>query len=267
MPTNRPTIDKPFRRHDAAPTTSTDTLFGALALEWVDLNASRQPAATVQRWASQYPELGGATRPADIVDAVDAAGGTHQDAILLRLLQLAHDGEQLAGRILLQQMLPKLARLSNPEQVNVPRTASELRDWEDRRSILVATFWEVLATYPIQRRPSKVAANLALDTLGKYRRSPEMQNQDFPLSAPGEYFPMDTPTEPHPIELDQVLTWAVTNDVLAPTAAHMLTAIYEHGESTADYAARTGNTYAAIRKQCSRARRRLSDALLELQAS
>lgn len=264
----------PFRSHDQIPpntTGATHALFGALIEEWVALNSSRVTARTVQRWAASHPALAGASRPADIVDAVEAAPADRQDAILLTLLRLTQAGEQLAGRILLQQMLPRLARLRH--RIKTPASSSaDYRLQEDRSHIIVATFWEVVATYPIERRPTRVAANLALDTLGQvYRiadRNPEiipdepiedgqLLNTCGPLYPAAEPQPADDPDD----ELPAILRWATTTGVLTPAAAQLLNDIYALGEPPLEYSRRTGLSHASIKQQCVRAKRRLRAAL------
>lgn len=42
---------------------------------------------------------------------------------------------------------------------------------EETAAVVVAAMWERIRTYPIERRPRKVAANLALDTRQRVWRS------------------------------------------------------------------------------------------------
>ncbi len=73
------------------------------------------------------------------------------DASLGELLRQHATGDELAGRVVLQAMLGKLIRLAA----------------QDARHCVgdyVAECWLRLADYPLARRPSRIAANLALDT-------------------------------------------------------------------------------------------------------
>lgn len=258
------TTPTPFRSHDAIPA-HRGSVFGALTTEWVDINSSRSPALTVQRWATNHPVLAGCTRPADIVDAVEAAAADRQDALLLTLLQLTQDGEELAGRILLQQMLPRLARLHRRIKTS---GSADYSQQADRQHIIVATFWEVIATYPIQRRPTRVAANLALDTLGKVHRIADRNNDVLLHDAIDNGF-LDLHTEAHPApspaiadpDMPQILTWATDTGILTDAAAHLLNDIYAQGETPLDYSRRTGISHDNVKQQCRRAKLRLRAAL------
>ena len=42
---------------------------------------------------------------------------------------------------------------------------------EETAAVVVAAMWERVRTYPVERRPKKVAANLALDTRQRVWRS------------------------------------------------------------------------------------------------
>ncbi len=264
------TPTSPFRSHDQIPPTSAPhPLFGALIEEWVGLNSSRIPARTVQRWATAHPVLAGASRPADIVEAVEVAGSERQDAILLTLLRLTQAGEQLAGRILLQQMLPRLARLRH--RIKTPASNSaDFRLQEDRSHIIVATFWEVVATYPIERRPSRVAANLALDTLGQVYRIADRNPEVIPdepiddgqlLNLCGPLYPARAAEPDDDGEWPALLRWAANTGVLTGEAAQLLNDIYVLGEPPLEYSRRTGRSHSSVKQQCVRAKRRLRDAL------
>lgn len=271
------TTPTPFRSHDLLPTPrdgAPRTLFTALLEEWVDLNRSRVTARTVQQWASRHPELQGAHRPADIVDTVDNAPADQQDAILLTLLRLTQAGEQLAGRILLQQMLPRLARLrrhiKGPDDLTTDRWTAD-----ESAQIFVATFWELIVTYPIGRRPSRVAANLALDILGHVHRI--LRHSSTEVVLPGRPLdnwvvdiigPLYPPREPHPDsndddQLPSLLLWATDTGVLTPSAAQVMNSVYVKGETPLEYSRRTGLTHAAVKQTCTRSKRRLREALAQ----
>lgn len=265
-----PTTPTTFRSHDQYPPSTnhrTVPLFGTLLEEWVRLNSSRVAASTVQRWAADHPVLAGANRPADIVDAVDAAPTERQDAILLALLRLTQAGEQLAGRILVQQMLPRLASLRWTIKTPIA-TSADYRHCQDRVHIIVATFWEIVATYPVERRPTRVAANLALDTLGHVcriaDRSPDLLPHE-PIDE-GELLNRHAPQHPQLAaeqaeEMPAILRWATDTGVLTTQAAHLLNDIYAQGEAPLDYSRRTGISHASVKQQCLRAKRRLRAAL------
>jgi hypothetical protein len=105
----------------------------------------------------------GFSLPGQIVDAIDAAGHDRTNELLLALIRLFQNGHQLAGRVVLQALLPKLAKTAT--HAGGMCTSSSDTWAEDRRHITIAEFWDVMADYPVHRRTSSVASNLSLDTL------------------------------------------------------------------------------------------------------
>ncbi len=263
-----------FRQHDHVPTRIESALFRQLVTEWVSLNALTSSAAAVHKWGRLEPALSGYRVPADLVDAVDAAPSEGKDAILGALIRLFQQGHQLAGRVVLQSMLIKLGRIT----LRTRGTSSDNAWAEDRRHIAVAEFWDVLANYPLQRRPHKIAANLALDTL--HRVTGETRGQQparpvDPTEIPEEYsgrLVATPPPDPSRVgvsvdnDLVQVVTWAVSRNVITREDASLLVHVYlpTPGTSgTATAAAHLGLSEAAIRQRCSRARRLLVTAVRE----
>jgi hypothetical protein len=89
-----------------------------------------------------------------------------RDAILVGLLERAQDGDRLAGRVVLQTMLPAAVRLARA----ITSRPDVLGDSDEAFALVLAALWQVVATYPVARRRSKVPANLYLDTLALVRR-------------------------------------------------------------------------------------------------
>ena len=270
-----------FRHHDEVPPRIGSPLYRALVEEWVHLNAPASSAATVRRWGQLEGCLAGLDRPADVVDAIDAAGGAAEDGMLLALVRLTHRGQQLAGRVVLQVMLPKLGRMT----LRTSGTSTDNAWTEDRRHIAVAEFWDVLARYPVARRPRRVAANLALDTLHRITAETRGPGRDIPVDPhvtellPGVHVrhvhryrwpdlvaALDEPDGES--DLLHVLTWAVERGVISRGDGRLLAQVYlpgpTGGAGGAERAARDLDvTPDAVRQRCSRARRRLIGAIRE----
>jgi hypothetical protein len=157
----RPPAARRFRPRPGQAAPSRGGLFDRLSGEWAELVASGGARAAARHWAAAYPCLAGAPDLAGLLDRIDRASAAESDALLLALIRLTHSGQQLAGRAVLQAMLPKLARM------RWTGARGDERGWrpDEAEGHLVGAFWEVLMTYPTARRPRKVAANLALDTL------------------------------------------------------------------------------------------------------
>src|SRR3954449_12847007 len=93
------------------------------------------------------------------------------DPTLGLLLARCADGDQLAGRVVLQAMLGKLVRMGYRD------AAAEVDDY-------VAALWLLIPAYPLARRPRRIAANLALDTLKAVRRERAAGRSADPRSDP-----------------------------------------------------------------------------------
>lgn len=264
-----------FRQHDVAPTEVVSPLFRQLTQEWAELHAQTSTAGIVRRWGRAEPALAGFTRPGEILDAIDAGDPPVKDELLLALLRLFQDGHQLAGRTVLQAMLPKLTKTATATN---PTLCTSMNAWdEDRRHITVAEFWDVMTHYPVHRRPGSVAQNLALETLHRVTA----------VRAPRPPIPVDTsepdaPQYRHPHALDpaddpavaveglsvdadllQVLTWAVSTSALTRHEAHLLATVYLPQKSCgfAATAEELGLSESAVRQRCSRAARKLKAAV------
>ena len=218
-----------FRYHDQRPPQVTSPLYLQLIDEWIGLNMLRSSQLAVRRWGRLEPALLGYTRPADVVDGIDQATSAAQDRILIALIRLTQDGHQMAGRVVLQAMLPKLGRMTN----RTSGTSSDNAWTEDRRHIVVAEFWDVLTHYPASRRTTKVAGNLALDTLHRVT-SPGSREPDRPidpaqLPEPDRRCHNVADELPVPGQLtidaglDEVLSWALANRAISPDDAQLLT--------------------------------------------
>lgn len=258
-----------FRHHDTVPPRVSSPYYAQLIREWVDLNATPRIAAAVRAWGEREPALSGLHRPGDVVDAIDAAPPAREDEMLLALIRLTQGGDQLAGRIVLQAMLPKLGRLTN---TTGPSSSDDA--WiEDRRHIVVAHLWQVTAGYPTEQRTRKVAANLGLDTLHKVTEGTRRARPDVPVPpevlgtlAAGVHDAVVLPGElPDSPDLADVLQWALERRALTRDQAALLARIYL-GEGTTtqrshDAAQALGITFRAVRDRTRIARGRLTAAL------
>ena len=94
----------------------------------------------------------------DDIDDIDAGAAEDKDAKLGALTRLTHAGDALAARTVLQAMLPKLRHIARYADISRDRQ-------DDRGQVAVGAFLTTLHRYPIDRRPTGIAGNLALDTL------------------------------------------------------------------------------------------------------
>lgn len=200
--------------------------------EWQRLADAQIPP----EWAA-HPAIG--TGPlAELPNRVRAS----PDLVLGFLLGRVRAGETLAGRVVLQVMLGRL--------VNDAR-----RDPEHCLDDYVAQMWVVIATYPLSRRPTRIAANLALDVAKSVRRRTPAVPVDphwlVGLAAAGT-----APEEPELLE--SVLVTARAGRLIDEATERTLRLVYQRGLRSTDAAAELGVTPAAVRWRCRRAVQRLA---------
>ncbi|SDU50810.1 hypothetical protein [Jiangella alkaliphila] len=228
---------------------------GRLNDEWDRLSADGR-ADAVGRWAAAEPALTGCQDLGDVEAAV-AAGRQRADAVLIALLRLAHDGDALAGRTVLQLMLGKAIRIAAGHAGRDSRESLE--------HTAVAALWTVIATYPAERRPTKVAANIAMDTLGMVSRELAHRRTETP-AEPGTLAAVLV-SDPEPdadIDLSELLAWAAESGTITAADAELLLDIYAPApglEGGAAAAERAGISWAAARQRASRAVRRITLAI------
>ena len=250
--------------------------------EWERLCASPDGTAAAARWAAGPDWPTSADRHlADGLDGIvryvqeGVRTVAERDAVLLQLLHLCRGGDGLAGRVVLQVMLPKVIRLA--------RSLAYHPDWTDgldeAQATVLASLWELIANYPLERRPGQVTGNLALDLLAMSQRGhtgsswrirpvrEEPYDDVLLLTNAGQVdLGPDDPAGPADAELCIFLAWAVRTKVLQLQEAHLLWRVYSPSEPpgavpTSDaVAAELGLTGVALRQRCHRLARRLRAA-------
>ncbi|TDE12590.1 hypothetical protein [Jiangella asiatica] len=239
------------RRSDAS-------LVGQLNGEWVRLCDDPATEVVVERWADRYEALAGNACLSDVERAVVAATGERTDEILLALLRLARDGDGLAGRTVLQVMLGKAVRIAMTRAGRDSRTSLE--------HTAVAALWTIIATYPVERRPAKVAANIAMETLRAVTTELTHHHTETPtspdvLDISATAAPAAQERPPADFELLNLLTWAVDQGTITAADATLILDIYtpapgcDGGPAAAQ---RHGLSWAAARQRASRALRKVA---------
>ena len=255
--------------------------------EWEQLRQGPGTAAALRRWVAAaswirttaHDELARLDDLDGLVRYVQDASRTvpERDEVLLYLLALCQEGDRLAGRVVLQVMLPKAIRLA--------LSLSRHPDWTDgpdeARATVLAALWIEIASYPVERRAGRVTANLALDTLARVQRGHtgssrrvhrvrELPCADIALLADPAHVDVgaDDPAGPADAELCTLLAWGVRTGVLQSQEAQLLVRVYGLGAqdgpvTTEAVAAEMGLKASALRQRCHRLARRLGQAALE----
>ena len=139
----------------------------ALNREWDAILEAGQHDEQVTGWGRgplRHTNAATVTSVRGLEQACSDSSGSASDALLLGLLSAYQEGEAFAGRVLLQLFLGKIVRMGLPG-----RTVGTAEEYE---SDALEAFWRVMSSYPCDRRPRSVAANLALDTLHQVRMRP-----------------------------------------------------------------------------------------------
>lgn len=233
----------------------------------------------VSEWESRYStktaDFGslGTRRAGELEEAMHNLPKAETNTALHELLTLEHAGHELAGRLVLQLMLPKVAHLTRSctgfQEQRVPI-------WE-RSMVALEAMWEAIHTYPL-RRTNSVSGNLSLNALaiitkshGTYR---DPRNMEVPFS--GEFIE-DILNEEAPNAADEpswgdsafhdlvkLLTWAVDAEALTRDEVSLLARfdLGEQDERTA-LAEELELTPATLSKRVWRIRTKLIEAVRE----
>ena len=147
-------------------------LLARLQSEWDRLKLSPAAVATATRWEL----VPGPLRSLD--DLLRRAGygvvakGAHcDDAVLHGLMRLGRD-DDLAARIVLQRLLPGISAVARRYPFSHHDGAGALDE-------AVATAWAVIRTYPVDRRPRYIAANMLREIEYRSFRSHRRRKCEF----------------------------------------------------------------------------------------
>lgn len=210
-------------------------LLNRLNQEWAVQCDERVPHC----WGEQEPTL-----PSGRLEDVLASVRQDPDAVLGALIRLLQGGDELAGRIVLQSLLGGLVRSCGGRAEAV----------EDR----IGQAWLVIRSYPIERRPIRIAANVILDSLKASRREQVRAWAELSVAAAELDQAAKVGDEDPPASARQVLDAAACLGLIDSTTASVLTTVYADAVPGREAAARHETSPAALRQRCSVAVRRLA---------
>ncbi|MFT4296037.1 MAG: hypothetical protein QM582_11565 [Micropruina sp.] len=203
---------------------SHDPCLRSLNAEWSRLQALPVP--------SDWPT------PASTLGAVLAGVPDDPDARLGALLRLQAGGDQLAGRVVLQSMLGMLVRMA-------------ARDARHGAGDYVAECWLQIVGYPLGNRPTRIVANLALDT----RRAVRAGDDPRPLLGLAGLPERSTPTA---LDVPGLVRAATRLGLIDRDAGACLYAVYGMGLPSHEAADRLRISPALVRWRNARSIRRLA---------
>lgn len=243
------------------PTAQTTSLLDALDQEWAWLLASGHADAALQRWSTDEPALAGLSAE-EVVDSIqhqDGAGRARSDELLLTLLRLARHDRQ-AQRFVLQLFLPLCRTLATWTR---PATMSA----EEWLGHVLCAMCETIATYPVERRPARVAGNLAWDTRHRLLQTLTRHRQQHRCERPLRNPTTDLGTLTHvpdateAVEAAWMLTWATRRARIPEHTTRLLVLARAAGIPTSELADGEGTPRPRLRQRLSRAETRLQHLL------
>jgi DNA-directed RNA polymerase specialized sigma24 family protein len=225
-----------------------------LNTEWASI---RDDAGEVGAWAARHTALRGCRDLA----AVLAAVSRDADPVLGALLRESSRGSLLAARAVLQTMLGKVVLMASCD----PATGTYA---------YVVAMWERIRTYPLDRRPTHIAGNLALDARKLARRESGRDPRVTPW-PPGAGFAelvdrqrtrdeIDHSREVAMLTAGDIIKAALELELIDVDAGALLGAVYADGVSSGEAGRRLLITPQVVRQRCSTVVRRLADHSSEL---
>jgi DNA-directed RNA polymerase specialized sigma24 family protein len=161
------------------------------------------------------------------------------DPWLAQLVEAAQNGDELAGRCVVQAVLGRLVAMAR-------------RDSRLDVDQLVGALWLRILSYPLERRPLAIVSNLVLDA----RKDAIAELRPLPVTPP-------PPPRRHAVAAD-LLVQAVRIGVIDAPIAEVMSSVYVLGLSGEAAARRHGVTATTVRWRCSAGMRRLAQAREQL---
>ena len=229
----------------------------ALDHEWQELD--RRHPGVVSRWAGRHDVLAASCSFDDVL----SSARVHSDPVLAALLAEVSLGDQLAGRVVLQALVGRMVRMAQ----------------RDRRASIddyLARLWCAIGSYPLERRPERIAANLSLDTLKAVSREHRwMGRGDVTLSPSSESLEQLLPParldgslydSPQPVDIEarRVLEAGSLLGLLDDSTVALLRSVYVDGMTCTEAARRFHTSAGVVRVRCSKVVRELATHSVEL---
>lgn len=222
-----------------------ESLFERLESEWSHLAGSRSSASRLP----EVLELAAARDLDGVRRHVETASPAEADRILAALAARAVESDELAGRVLLQLLLPGTRSLA--------RRWWALGTQAEREAAAVAAVYDRIRCYPIARRPAKIAANVLLDAADLLRRQVCDTRGVVPLDAVIEV-PRAPGDSPNPAEeLLDVVRDGLAANLISEADAELVVASRIAGRRMADLAKERGAALRTVQKHRKRAERAL----------
>jgi DNA-directed RNA polymerase specialized sigma24 family protein len=224
-------------------------LIERLEAEWPTL-ASGPLLARLRTWSKQEPALASFATPQQLLRQLRSLRGRHraEDKILAALLRQAQT-DPLAARVVLQALLPGLKGLAR-------RILLEASERDELWSALLAHCWERIRSYPLERRPTRIAANTLLDTLKKTTHELRRNRRDR------DQYTHEPPTEqaalkPADSDVERLVHRAIAAAAISEEEAELILRTRIDGADLHALADEAGLAYHTVKVRRLRAEKRL----------
>jgi hypothetical protein len=222
-------------------------LIERLEAEW-PLLAAGPLQQRLRLWAEQEPALTGFATPKQLLRQLRSLRGRPraEDAILAALVRQAQ-ADPLAARVVLQALLPGLKALAG-------RLLLDAGERDELWSALLAHCWERIRSYPLERRPTRVAANVLLDTLKRTSRELTHRRRDRDQLSDDATRAVETRGS---ADVERLLERAVAAAAISAAEAELILRTRIDGEDLRAVAAELGVAYHTLTVRRLRAEKRL----------
>lgn len=266
--------------------------------DWERLKGMATTVRSLQTWSQAEEALSSFDHVDQLLCLTNRGEHRQGDQVVAALMRIHAGGDQLAGRVALQALLPKLTSMSRRLRTCRKTGVDPDDDDEGRLQLMVASFWEAISSYgPAQPTPITIL-RLSMDTLHVATRlsvaerrnglatevfvadPADLQDhrgaslcieEDFSDSSDAA---LDIAAGARPdssgATASSLLAWAVAGNVLDPETADLLWRYYgptgndgylEHAHNRRAIAEDLGLTPVSLRRRCSRAVRLLAAAV------
>lgn len=219
-----------------------------LAMTWRQGFAGKRLAERLRVWGESEPALRrfGAD-PSRLFAFLRTEASEERDRVFCALLRCAKS-DQLAGLVVLEALLPGL-------KASLARTLIAAGEGDELLALMLANAWQQIVGYPVERRPSRVAANLLLDI--RKRTLQQLPRQRNTRTQPLGERDQGVPSRSEPRDLELPLRRAVAAGAVTGSEAELIVRSRVDKVPLPRLAAELGVAYITLYQRRARAERRL----------
>ena len=191
------------------------SLFSMLDAEWRDVVEQPDSALHLRHWSRHDPALRPFRDLEELVQFARQPGHPADSDDVLRCLAKRSASESLAARTLLQAIVYALKGIA-------ARFRPPIGDGEEVVSVVIAAAYERIRTYPADRRPRHVAANIVLDTRQTVSRSLYRRRVTETLVGDIERLPVEAASSSPSEQLIALVDEALRRKYIGPREARLI---------------------------------------------